>query len=847
MEESPAPIAAPEPATGQAADPIPNLTPVSSPAPALPESEPREEEHNDASKDCSAGELEGDENECLEEVIKDAPTNAEDALVPKIGMTFDSINEAFHFYKAYGYFMGFGVRRRTSHNFLGDRYRSTFTCCKGGSAILKKKNTKYRTKPAVKTECKAMMVIRDRHLENRWKVEVVELEHNHPLEPDMVRFMKCFRELPASVKGQLQINDKVAESINKSIDAAIAPGVGYKNCLSAEKDCTNHAEEARKLRLGEGDVEALLKFFDSMQAQNSNFFYSWDMDDEGQLRNIFWADARSRAAYRYFNDIITFDTRYLTKQYDLPLALFVGVNHHGQSILLGCGLLADETADTCIWLFRKWLRCMSDKPPDAIITDQCKTIGGAVAEVLPHARHRFCLWHIMRKLPEKIGKMEKRKAISDKLSEVVYDSLTVTDFQRGWAEMIEQFQLQDNEWLSTLYEDRSQWVPVYVKDTFWASMSTMQKNESNSSYFDGYVTSKTSIRMFIEQYEHALRSKYEKEVQEDFRSFSTNPNLLSELEFEKQIAEVYTTNIFQEFQVEVKHLMQCISVIVDRNGPIVTHKVTELAAGKKIDYKVTYNTTEQVVWCICKSFQFRGILCRHALCVLRQELVTVLPSKYILPRWRKDFKWLNASSSSPSIASLHEMDVYDDLYMHGHQFLMDIVEIGAVEQDLKEFALMVLKEAREKVMKYEEPHGDRRVGDNNMSSTSQLGSSCHIPAVFDLENDASPMAPIARVLNPTQSHPKACSPMKRLVSQRERAIQNLNPVQVKNSRSNNSTSASVHGQEIQPNEAWAMTPIGMQEGFGHMVGSISMNWTMHSPAPYPQWPESGSLDPSRRM
>lgn len=40
MEENPAPIAAPEPATGQAADPIPNLTPVSSPAPVRPVSLP---------------------------------------------------------------------------------------------------------------------------------------------------------------------------------------------------------------------------------------------------------------------------------------------------------------------------------------------------------------------------------------------------------------------------------------------------------------------------------------------------------------------------------------------------------------------------------------------------------------------------------------------------------------------------------------------------------------------------------------------------------------------------------------------------------------------------------------
>ena len=59
-----------------------------------------------------------------------------------------------------------------------------------------------------------------------------------------------------------------------------------------------------------------------------------DINEEGRLRNVFWADARSRAAYEEFGDVVTFDTTYLTNKYDMPFAPFVGVNHHGQSILL---------------------------------------------------------------------------------------------------------------------------------------------------------------------------------------------------------------------------------------------------------------------------------------------------------------------------------------------------------------------------------------------------------------------------------------------------------------------------------------------------------------------------------
>ena len=73
-----------------------------------------------------------------------------------------------------------------------------------------------------------------------------------------------------------------------------------------------------------------------------------DLDDESRLRNVFWADARSRAVYDSFHDVVSFDTTYLTNKYDMPFACLVGVNHHGQSVLLGCALLSYEDTETFV-------------------------------------------------------------------------------------------------------------------------------------------------------------------------------------------------------------------------------------------------------------------------------------------------------------------------------------------------------------------------------------------------------------------------------------------------------------------------------------------------------------------
>jgi len=54
--------------------------------------------------------------------------------------------------------------------------------------------------------------------------------------------------------------------------------------------------------MGPGDAQALQNYFIKMQKIDAMFFYVVDMDDEGRLRNVFWADCRSRAAYSYFGD-----------------------------------------------------------------------------------------------------------------------------------------------------------------------------------------------------------------------------------------------------------------------------------------------------------------------------------------------------------------------------------------------------------------------------------------------------------------------------------------------------------------------------------------------------------------
>lgn len=285
---------------------------------------------------------------------------------------------------------------------------------------------------------------------------------------------------------------------------------------------------------------------------------------------------------------------------------------------------------------------MSNKAPNAIIIDQCRAMQNAIMEVFPEARHRWCLWHIMKKIPEKLGGYLEYEVISSTLSNVVYDSLNRDDFDKGWMKMIDEFSLQDNEWLAGLYDNRELWVPAYVKDTFWAGMSSSQRSESVNAFFDGYVNARTTLKQFVEQYDNALRDKVEKENKSDCKSFQEAIPCITHYEFEGQFQVAYTNKKFKEFQDELRGKIYYYATLRKTEGLVHTFSVRE---DRKIgeqrvvsELLVLFNQEDCDLHCECRHFEFRGILCRHILSILPLVDIEKVPSKYVLQRWRKDFK-----------------------------------------------------------------------------------------------------------------------------------------------------------------------------------------------------------------
>ncbi|XP_028058285.1 protein FAR1-RELATED SEQUENCE 5-like [Camellia sinensis] len=364
----------------------------------------------------------------------------------KKGICFISKQEVHTFYAKYAKQLGFAISYRTQ-NVTRDGEVKYFgiECTRARNITKKSEVNPLEPSLSSKIDCKAR-VRATLQKDGRYKLTTIVLEHTHDFIPSDSRHFPMNKRTLTPVKRRLEVNDAAGIGVARNFHSIVVEAGGHEALTFDEQDARNYIQNARRLKLGVGDTESVTFYFHKMQQQNSNFYSAIDLDEDG-------------------------------------------VNHHGQSILFGCGLLSNENTKTFVWLFKEWLSCMSDAPPKAIITDQCRAMQNAIEIVFPQARHRWCLWHIMKKIPEKLRGYSQYESIKVALSNAVYDSFTKDEFQEYWEAMIENFNLNDNEWLRVLYHERHRWIPAYVKDIFWAGMSTTQRSESMNAFFDGYVNS----------------------------------------------------------------------------------------------------------------------------------------------------------------------------------------------------------------------------------------------------------------------------------------------------------------------------------------------------------------------
>ncbi|VVA95951.1 unnamed protein product [Arabis nemorensis] len=617
-------------------------------------------------------------------------------MPPASGMEFDSYDDAYNYYNSYARELGFAIRVKSSWTKRNSKEkRGAVLCCNcEGFKMVKEANTRRKE---TRTGCQAM--IRLRLIEfDRWKVDQVKLDHNHSF--DLQRAQNSKSHKKTTKRKQEPPLDVQVRTIKLYTTLAVdTPAHGTSNSSGETSDPTHdHSHSSRRLEL-RGGFRILQDFFFQIQLTNPNFVYLMDLGDDGCLRNVFWIEARARAAYSHFGDVVVFDTTCLSNAYELPLVAFVGINHHGDSILLGSALVAYQSCETYVWLFRAWLTCMLGRPPQTFVTEQCKAMQTAVSEVFPRTHHRLSMTHVLHTIFQSVDGLQDSESFRIALNRVVYGFLKVEEFEVAWEEMVIRFGLTNHETIQGLFQDREQWAPVYLKDTFLAGALTFQLGNSAAPFiFSGYVHQHTSLREFLEGYESFLDKKYTSEALCDSESSKSIPELKTTHPYESQMAKVFTKEIFRRFQEEVSAMSLCFGVArVHSNGSASSYVVKEREGEKVREFEVIYETSAgaQVrCFCVCGGFSFNGFQCRHVLLLLGHNGLEEVPSQYILQRWRNDVKRLYVADFGSGRVDIMNPDQW---YEHLHTRAMQVVEQGMRSKEHCRVAWEAFKESVNKV------------------------------------------------------------------------------------------------------------------------------------------------------
>ncbi|KAL2461313.1 Protein FAR1-RELATED SEQUENCE 5 [Abeliophyllum distichum] len=221
-----------------------------------------------------------------------------------------------------------------------------------------------------------------------------------------------------------------------------------------------------------------------------------------------------------------------------------------------------------------------------------------------------------------------------RLVHIIKQSESPAEFEQQWIEVMETTELGNNEWLISLFEIRSRWVPAYVKHVFATGMSSSQRSESGHSFLKKYVDRKNSLTDFVARFNRALVHQRHEELAANHIDLTQTPKVTTALMMENQMVQIYTKKIFLLFQNE---LVQSNSYIYSKRSSFDEAKVYvvqrfEPCRTSDRTRQVNYFLSTDYISCSCQMFDFEGYPCRHMLCYMEKKQVMLLSEKYILRR-----------------------------------------------------------------------------------------------------------------------------------------------------------------------------------------------------------------------
>ncbi|RYQ84259.1 hypothetical protein Ahy_B10g103371 [Arachis hypogaea] len=108
---------------------------------------------------------------------------------------------------------------------------------------------------------------------------------------------------------------------------------GYENANFSIKDIHNQVTKQR--RQLPDDLNFAMAYLETLPTRDQKLFYSVEKDTK-------------RLDYDLFGDVLVFNTTYKKNRYRLPAVIFLGVNHHNQTVVFSSVIVLNERKSTYV-------------------------------------------------------------------------------------------------------------------------------------------------------------------------------------------------------------------------------------------------------------------------------------------------------------------------------------------------------------------------------------------------------------------------------------------------------------------------------------------------------------------
>ncbi|XP_074296968.1 protein FAR1-RELATED SEQUENCE 9-like [Silene latifolia] len=412
-------------------------------------------------------------------------------------------------------------------------------------------------------------------------------------------FKKNLRTLNLYIKQTIVNNCKLNIGATKTFRILVEQSNGYANIGASLTEFKNFKRNI-KCYIGDKDADMILDYLKAFSESQDGFYYAYQVDEDNCLARIFWEDAQARMNYSLFWDTITFDPTYGTNKYHMAFTPFTGVHNHKKSVTFAAALVDHENDGSFIWVFKKFLDCMGNKEPQCILTDQDPAI-----------------------------KLGMRSLFGILTWEPI-------EFEEKLTQVINDFELNDNTWLTYMYGKRHRWIPAYFRDLpLGCLLKTTQRSESQNSYFKRFECIDDTLVEFWLCFQSAMEQQRYNQRFLDAASDSTLPQVSSKTVIEKHASKIYTHTVFYEFQEQVQ-MAPCSCAVREFSEQGNMHIINvEDAYRKHRIFQVSHNNESKETTCTCKMFERKGILCKHIIWIISGKGLQSIPEQYIKTRWTK--------------------------------------------------------------------------------------------------------------------------------------------------------------------------------------------------------------------